>query len=74
MEYVTVEPLIDKAENSIYKLVLLVSRRAIEISNSASAHSNQPTSKKATMQALEDVRTGVVRIVDKSAKKRKADK
>jgi DNA-directed RNA polymerase omega subunit len=32
MNYIPVEKLIDKADNSIYKLVILASKRALELS------------------------------------------
>ena len=63
---VFIENLLDKTDNSIYKLVILASRRALEL-NEGSPKLVETESKKVSTVALEEIREG--KIVMKAKKK-----
>lgn len=55
MTYVPLEKLLDKSENSIYKLVLLASRRALEIAEGQPRLIEIDSSLKPSMIALHEI-------------------
>lgn len=56
---VSVENLLDKTENSIYKLVILASKRALEL-NDGSPQLVETDSKKISAVALEEIKEGKI--------------
>lgn len=60
MPYVPLEKLIDKSNGSMYKLVLLVSRRALELAEGAPKLLDNPPELKVTTQAMEEIAAGKV--------------
>lgn len=56
---VSVENLLDKTDNSIYKLVILASKRALEL-NDGSPKLVETDSKKISAVALEEIRDGKI--------------
>jgi DNA-directed RNA polymerase omega subunit len=67
MGYITIDSLLDKSQGSVYKLVILASMRAIELSNLQKVDQNVCKDKKVTIQAIEDIRNGIIRIGVKNA-------
>ena len=63
MFYVPIENIIDKADNSIYKLVILVSRRALEIAEGMPKLIESDANVKCATVALNEVDQGKVRCV-----------
>ena len=63
MTYVSLDKLLDKAENSIYKLVIVAYKRALEIAEGQPklVKSNSPIDKPSTI-ALEEIAAGKVKI------------
>jgi DNA-directed RNA polymerase omega subunit len=63
--YVPLEKLIDKAEGNMYKLVHLVSRRALALADGASKLIEAPSELKVTTLAMMEISTGKIIMVDK---------
>jgi DNA-directed RNA polymerase omega subunit len=61
MGYQPLEKLLDKAEGSIYKLVILASQRALEIAEGAPKLINSNEEIKPTSIALSEIAEGKVR-------------
>lgn len=61
---VSVENLLDKTENSIYKLVILASKRALEL-NEGSPKLVETDIKKISAVALEEIREGKICMKEK---------
>ncbi|MCM8763069.1 MAG: DNA-directed RNA polymerase subunit omega [Candidatus Omnitrophica bacterium] len=61
MEYVPLEKLIDKTDNSLYKLVILASQRALELAEGQpSLLGPNPTAKPSTL-ALKEIAAGKIK-------------
>lgn len=60
MVYVPLEKLLDKCDNSIYKLVVLASRRALEIAEGQPKLVNVSSAIKPTTVALNEIAEGRV--------------
>lgn len=61
MAYVPLEQLLDKSDNSIYKLVILASKRALEIAEGQPKLVDTSSSFKPSTTALYEIREGKVR-------------
>ena len=61
MVYVPLEQLLDKSDNSIYKLVILASKRALEIAEGQPKLVDTNSSFKPSTAALYEIRAGKVR-------------
>jgi DNA-directed RNA polymerase subunit omega len=61
---ISVENLLDKTDNSIYKLVILASKRALEL-NEGSPKLVETESKKISTVALEEIREGKIGMKEK---------
>lgn len=61
---ISVENLLDKTGNSIYKLVILASKRALEL-NEGSPKLVETESKKISTVALEEIREGKIGMKEK---------
>lgn len=61
MGYVPIEKLLDKSENSIYKLAILASKRALEIAEGQPKLVNINSSVKPSTIALYEIAAGKVR-------------
>lgn len=61
MAYVPLERLLDKSDNSVYKLVVLASRRALEIAEGQPKLVNVNASIKPSTVALYEIAEGKVR-------------
>jgi len=62
----TIEDLLPKAGDSIYRLVRMAANRALELSEGKKCLVDNPTNDKATTRALEEINAG--RVVFKDAK------
>lgn len=62
MGYQPLEQLLPQANNSIYKLVLLAAKRAVEIADGLPKLIEFPSSSKATSIALEEIAEGKVKL------------
>ena len=62
MSYIPVEKLIDKAEGSLYKLVILASKRALELAEGMPSLINSDPSVKNTTVALLEIAEGKIRM------------
>jgi len=62
---VPLEKLLDKANNSVYKLVILASKRAIEISEGQPPLVKVDSNTKPSLVALQEIATGKVRLKEK---------
>jgi DNA-directed RNA polymerase omega subunit len=60
MAYVPLEKLIDKAQFSMFKLVHLVSRRALELADGSAKLIDMPSETKVTTVAMHEVADGMV--------------
>ncbi len=60
MSYIPLEKLIDKGMGSMFKLVLLVSRRALELAEGAAALVEAPKGLKVTTLAMKEISLGKV--------------
>ncbi|MBU2540300.1 MAG: DNA-directed RNA polymerase subunit omega [Candidatus Omnitrophica bacterium] len=69
MPYIPLEKLIDKTDNSLYKLVVLASKRAFEIAEGAPPLVEKTSSSKPGSIALEEIAQGKVRIKQAKTKK-----
>ena len=61
MSYVPLEKIIDKADNSLYKLVILASKRALELSEGMSGLIETDSEIKETTVALKEIAEGKVK-------------
>lgn len=61
MSYIPLEKMIDKADYSLYKLVVLASKRAIEIAEGASFSMATDSQIKPTTMALQEIAEGKIR-------------
>ena len=62
MEYMDIEQLLDKADNSIYKLVMLAARRTLEIAEGQPRLAGVRSALKPSSIALEEIAQGRVRL------------
>ena len=62
MSYVPLEKLIDKSHGSMYKLVLLVSRRALELAEGSPKLVETSPEVKVTTQAMEEIASGKIEL------------
>jgi DNA-directed RNA polymerase omega subunit len=62
MTYIPVEKLIDKADGSLYKLVILASQRALELSEGLPSLVETNPETKSTTTALREIAAGKVRL------------
>ncbi len=69
MSYIPLEKLIDKTGNSLYKLVVLASKRAFEIAEGAPPLVEKTISSKPGSIALEEIAQGKVGIKQQKTKK-----
>lgn len=72
MAYQPLEDLLPKADFSIYRLVRLASKRALEISETGANLISAPLGQKIATTALEEIRYG--KVYDQSGVHTKADK
>jgi DNA-directed RNA polymerase omega subunit len=63
MGYQPLEELLPRASGSIYRLVRLASKRALELSENSARLVNVPSEQKLTTTALEEIRQG--KVIDK---------
>ena len=63
MSYIPLEKLIDKSYGSMFKLVTMVSRRALELAEGATRLIDSPQDIKVTTLAMEEVAQGKVFLV-----------
>lgn len=69
MSYVPLEKLIDKSNGSMYKLVVAVSRRALELAEGAPKLIDAPADIKVTTLAMQEMADGKVALGETEAKK-----
>ena len=62
MGYIAIEQLLDKADNSIYKLVMLAAKRTLEIAEGQPRLAPVDSSLKPSSIALEEIAEGRVRL------------
>jgi len=62
MAHVPLEKILDKADNSLYKLVIIASKRAVEIAEGQPALIQNPSSMQPSTIALEEIAAGRVKI------------
>lgn len=62
MEYMPIEKLLDKADNSMYKLVLLAAKRTLELVEGQPSVVSANSSLKPSSIALEEIAEGKVRL------------
>ena len=62
MGYIPIEELLDKADNSVYKLVMLAARRTLELAEGQPKLIPVDPSTKPAGIALEEIAEGMVRI------------
>jgi len=60
MDYIPIEQLLDKAENSMYKLVMLAAKRTLEIAEGKPKLVETNSSLKPSSIALEEIAKGKV--------------
>jgi len=60
MSYIPLEKLIDKTDGSMYQLVMLVARRALELAEGAPRLSEAPQDIKVTTLAMKEIAEGKV--------------
>jgi DNA-directed RNA polymerase omega subunit len=65
MDYIPIEVLLDKADNSIYKLVMLAAKRTLEIAEGQPRLVTLNSSLKPSSVALEEIAEGKVRLKKK---------
>jgi len=61
MDYVSIEQMLDKSDNSIYKLVILASKRALELAEGQPKLVEVSLSSKPSVVALREIAAGKVR-------------
>jgi DNA-directed RNA polymerase omega subunit len=78
MAYQPIEKLLPRANNSIYKLVLIAAKRAMELADGAQKLIDFPSSPKTTTIALDEVLAGKVELKglaeDREASQKKSKK
>ena len=62
MSYIPIERLIDKADNSLYKMVIVASKRALELAEGAPLLVEKGVDFKPTTAALREMSEGKVRV------------
>lgn len=62
MSYIPIEKIINKAEGSLYKLVILASKRALELSEGVPSLVETNPELKSTTIALREIAEGKVRV------------
>ena len=62
MAYIPIEQLLDKADNSIYKLVMLAAKRTLEIAEGQPKLAPADSSSKPCNLALQEIAAGRVRL------------
>ncbi len=62
MDYIPIEQLLDKADNSMYKLVMLAAKRTLEIAEGQPKLIALNSSLKPSSIALEEIAEGKVRL------------
>ena len=65
MAYIPIEQLLDKADNSMYKLVILAAKRTLEIAEGQPQLGTINSSLKPSSIALEEIAQGKVRLKKK---------
>ena len=65
MDYIPIEQLLDKADNSMYKLVMLAAKRTLEIAEGQPKLASVNSSLKPSSMALEEIARGNVRLKKK---------
>jgi DNA-directed RNA polymerase omega subunit len=65
MPYIPIEKLLDKADNSIYKLVILAAKRTLEIAEGQPKLASANSSLKPSSIALEEIAAGKVKMKKK---------
>jgi DNA-directed RNA polymerase omega subunit len=65
MEYMPIEKLLDKADNSMYKLVMLAAKRTLELVEGQPSLVSANSSLKPSNIALEEIAKGKVRLKKK---------
>ncbi len=65
MEYMPIEKLLDKADNSMYKLVMLAAKRTLELVEGQPSLVSANSSLKPSNIALEEIVKGKVRLKKK---------
>ena len=62
MEYVPIEKLLEQSNGSLYKLVIMLARRARQIAGGEKAFIDKPNPDKPLRTALEEIRRGYLKI------------
>lgn len=62
MSYIPLEKIIDKAEGSLYKLVILASKRSLELSEGVPSLVETSSEIKSTTTALREIADGKVQV------------
>ncbi len=70
MEQVPMEELLNKTNNSIYKLVVLASKRAIELNSGAGKLIDAKPNIKLSTLALEEIRQGKIKLKKETKEKK----
>ena len=73
MGYQPTEKLLPRANNSIYKLVLMAAKRATELADGAPKLIDFPSSGKATTISLEEIMAGKVELKEVAEKRNQAE-
>ena len=71
MSYIPLENLIDKTQGSMYKLVTLVSRRALELAEGSPRLVEAPQDMKITTLAMKEIAEGKVSLKKEEKKEEK---
>ena len=74
MPYIALEKLLDKTDNSVYKLVVLASQRAFSLAEGAPALVEKSDSSKPGSIALEEIAQGKISLQQKAKEKTKEKK
>ncbi|MFC1646500.1 DNA-directed RNA polymerase subunit omega [Candidatus Omnitrophota bacterium] len=62
MPYIPLENIIDKADHNLYKLVILASKRALELSEGVPSLVEKSSDMKNTTAALKEIAEGKVKV------------
>lgn len=62
MTYIPLEKILDKAEGSLYKLVIIASKRALELSEGVPSLVETNSEAKSTTTALREIAEGKVKV------------
>jgi len=65
MAYIPIEKLLDKADNSVYKLVMLAAKRTLEIAEGQPKLASGDSALKPSSIALQEIAQGKVRLKEK---------